>query len=247
MRQPISAAIILTLWERSYGQGPVRQALALLSLALPEFAPARLVLVSIGARDRELMNLRVELFGDQVQSLVDCPACHDRVDLGFSISDLLAATAVTATSNFDTLRLNHEGKGWQLRLLNTGDLLAVESVSDPAARRQTLVRRCLEPVERTDEIADQIVSETLVTEAALRLADADPQADIRLETECPACRHTWSAPFDIVRFLWAEIDAWARGMMHEIHLLASSYGWSELEILNLSAWRRNVYLEMVRR
>ena len=52
-------------------------------------------------------------------------------------------------------------------------------------------------------------------------------------------------PTDIAGFFWAELDAWARRLLREIHTLARFYGWSEAEILALSPLRRRCYLEMV--
>ena len=78
-----------------------------------------------------------------------------------------------------------------------------------------------------------------------RMAAVDPQADIRLKVTCPACQHTWLASFDTVHFFWDEIDAWARRTLQEVHVLASAYGWSETDILKLSAWRRRAYIELV--
>ena len=43
----------------------------------------------------------------------------------------------------------------------------------------------------------------------------------------------------------SEIDAWARTILYQVHLLASVYGWSESEILALSPWRRHLYLQMI--
>ena len=42
------------------------------------------------------------------------------------------------------------------------------------------------------------------------------------------------------------MEAHARRLLLDVHQLASAYGWSEMEILSLSATRRNAYLEMVR-
>ena len=78
-----------------------------------------------------------------------------------------------------------------------------------------------------------------------RMAQADPQANIQLALGCPACGHSWLALFDIVGFFWREIDTWARRVLRDIHTLALAYGWSEAEILALSPWRRQFYLEMV--
>jgi hypothetical protein len=76
------------------------------------------------------------------------------------------------------------------------------------------------------------------------VAQADPDADLQLDAPCPACGHHTSAVVDAASFLWAELDAWARGTLVEVHLLASTYGWTEPEVLSLSPRRRRHYLEL---
>ena len=85
--------------------------------------------------------------------------------------------------------------------------------------------------------------EALAAAVAERMAAADPQAAARVALRCPACAHEWEAPIDAGAFLWAELDAWARRTLHEVHVLASAYGWSEEAILALGP-RRRVYLEL---
>jgi hypothetical protein len=51
--------------------------------------------------------------------------------------------------------------------------------------------------------------------------------------------------FDIASYFWDEINAWANRILREVHILASRYGWSERDILALSPWRRQFYLDMV--
>jgi hypothetical protein len=53
--------------------------------------------------------------------------------------------------------------------------------------------------------------------------------------------------FDIVPYLWTEINAWAMRLLREIHSLATAYGWREADILAMSAVRRHWYLEMIGR
>jgi hypothetical protein len=77
------------------------------------------------------------------------------------------------------------------------------------------------------------------------LAAADPQADIEMALHCPGCAATWRQGFDIVSFLWAEIDAWARRTLYDVHRLAAAYGWREGDILAMSAPRRQAYLDLV--
>jgi hypothetical protein len=45
--------------------------------------------------------------------------------------------------------------------------------------------------------------------------------------------------------LWLEITARSQRLILEVHQLARTYGWTEAEILNLSAARRALYLKMV--
>ena len=61
---------------------------------------------------------------------------------------------------------------------------------------------------------------------------------------CPECGHRWHATFDIVSFFWSEIDAWAYRTLHQVHRLASAYGWREADILAMSPWRRQFYLSL---
>ena len=77
------------------------------------------------------------------------------------------------------------------------------------------------------------------------MADADPQADVQLAMTCPTCGQTRKAAFDIASFFWSEIERWSLRMFREVHTLATAYGWREKEILGMSAWRRQVYLQLV--
>jgi hypothetical protein len=78
-----------------------------------------------------------------------------------------------------------------------------------------------------------------------RMARSDPQADVRLESACPACAHRWSSPFDIFCYLWSEIEDWAERLIREVHALALAYGWSERDIIAMSPRRRRLYLDMM--
>ena len=63
-------------------------------------------------------------------------------------------------------------------------------------------------------------------------------------SHCPGCGHDWQPVFDIARFLWQELHAWALHMLREVDTLAASYHWAEADILALSPRRRQAYLEL---
>ncbi|RJO70868.1 hypothetical protein D5S18_27175 [Nocardia panacis] len=112
------------------------------------------------------------------------------------------------------------------RAITSRDLLAAARAEDP---RRELLSRCV------PEGGDGVEM----------LAALDPQADVLVELDCAVCGFAWSAPFDIGGYLWAEMDADARRLLSEVHVLASAYGWSEAEVLAVGPARRRRYLEMV--
>ena len=115
----------------------------------------------------------------------------------------------------------------------------------PRIRAGFLLQRCLLGARREDRPhpTDRL-PEAVVTAVVEAMAAADPQADVRTELGCPSCGHRWPCSFDIVSFFWSEIEAWAWRVLQDVHRLARAYGWREQDILELSPWRRRVYLEM---
>jgi hypothetical protein len=89
------------------------------------------------------------------------------------------------------------------------------------------------------------VPPTLITAIAEKMEQHDPQANVQLNLTCAACGHDWLTIFDIVSYLWSEINNWARHLLRETHILASAYGWREADILGMSAQRRRFYIDMI--
>ena len=251
-----TASIVLTAWERAYGLGPVERGLALLSLARPDDALSNLVQLTIGDRDSELLRLRQRLFGNDIHSLDVCPECSEKIEVSFCVRDICvsAGNAVTESRD-DTIvdRLAVNGRSLSIRPATTADLIAVEQAASPQSRRDALLRRCVSVLDEADDEAIPAsvlplkLSEASVKTINDRLSEIDPQADVRIAMDCTRCNHTWSSRFDIVSFLWTEIDVWAQRLLAEVHSLAFAYGWSEHDILNMSPWRRHLYLGMLRR
>jgi len=77
------------------------------------------------------------------------------------------------------------------------------------------------------------------------MADRDPQAELKLQLQCPTCDLAFSIVFDVASFFLRELDDRALGLLTEVHALASHYHWSERDILEIPAWRRARYLQLV--
>ena len=75
-----------------------------------------------------------------------------------------------------------------------------------------------------------------------RITQSDPQGDIQFPLNCLECGYEWQASLDIGPFFCNEIHSWAERTLRDIHTLASTYGWCEMDILTMSPWRRQFYL-----
>jgi hypothetical protein len=240
-----SAADLLTVWEQGVGVGAVQRGLLLLAALFPEYQYSELAQLRIGERDRQLFALREALFGGRVTSLAACPRCGETVEINFSLADVRVPVSDSAAST-TTFVVPMAGGSLVCRVPNSADLLAIASLADREEARRQLVQRCIQAADQREESAgNPPLSATVVDAVVAQLAAADPQADVQLALTCPACDSHWSAQFDIVTFLWAEITAWAHRILREVHTLATVYGWHEADILALSAQRRQIYLQLI--
>jgi len=239
----LTAAELLALWENGAALSAPRRALAILGNAFPDTPAETLGHLSIGRRDDLLLQLRALAFGPHLDATTQCPHCRAPLELALS-TEQLRATAHAAAA--ESLSLEVADHTLRLRLPDTFDLLELDPMTDIAAAEKTLLRRCVISARCGEQVlaAEDLPQPVLIAVAAC-LAEADPQADLRFALTCPDCNHRWDEPFDIVAFFWREIEAWAARLLRDVHTIASAYGWSETEIVNLSPARRRIYLELV--
>jgi len=240
-----TATALLGAWERGVSQSAVQRALTLLSLVRTDTETDQCALLSIGRRDMQLLNLREWAFGSQMTGHAACPACALELELNFTVSE------IRSISHGDVPESCNLGFGDYevcFRLPNSADLQALADNSDAASSACRLLKRCLiRACKYGEEIEFEQLPFEVQTAISERMGEIDPLGDVQLSLKCPQCGHNWKAPFDIVSFLWTEIHAWAHRLLREVHALASAYGWRESDILALSPWRRQAYLEMIPR
>lgn len=231
-----SANDLLTLWEQGAALHAIDRALLILRSALPEADGAALVRWPLGERDRCLLQLQGDNFGDRLEACADCPACRERLEFSLSCAALLAQTPNAAVP---TKIIDLDDACFELRCADSADAAAMAAAGDVESAVDLMLARCVRPIGAAHEI-------TLARRAviAAELAALDPAAEIMLDLSCAACGHDWPVVFDIGHFLWLQIRARAHRLMQEVDILARSYHWSEAEILRLSETRRGWYLEM---
>jgi hypothetical protein len=239
---PLSAAVLLDVWERGQPLPPARQAILLLAAACPEEAPEDLLRLPVGRRDDRLLTLRALTFGETLAGSVRCPHCGELLEFAMPADAVRSAAPDTAPD--ESVVVEEGDYRVRLRLPTTDDLLVL--LASDAATGEDLLRRCLVDARLADvSVEPEQLPLSLVAASAEALEAADPQAHVTLALACAACAHRWVSPFDIVSFFWTEIDRWAQRTLRDVHSLASAYGWGESDILALSAWRRASYLSLI--
>ena len=239
----LSAQEIVKIWEVGQAQLPAERALTLLSACCPKAAREELERMNIGKRDALLLAFRERLFGPHFSGLATCPECNAHLEIGFHSSEVRTTVLSETTGPFEIAFSDFE---FTCRLPNSADLLAVIRQGNSGAVSNALFDRCLlEKRYQGREIASDRLPGEVVEAIVSEMARRDPQADIRFALNCPDCTHHWEAIFDIVSFAWNEISAWAGRLLRQVHTLALAYGWRESDILRMSSWRRQAYLEML--
>jgi hypothetical protein len=224
--------MLLSVWEKGQNRHVIDRALLLHSLAEPDEEPNSLADKPLGERNAALIKLRRATFGGTMRAYTDCPECNLRLEFELDSVKLLA----THPQKMTPITVG----GYAFRPPTDRDLAAIlaEETDENAAVK--LLRLCAIDA---DESAAKTDLESLFDTVETALEQADPLTEIMLDLHCRACSHEWKATFDIVDFLWEEIDAYATRLLDDIHILASAYGWSESAILSLSDVRRAAYLE----
>jgi hypothetical protein len=242
MRTP-TAAELLDFWEDGLGRTTCHRALALLAVIFPGASTEALAALSIGQRDTELLRLREALWGPTMTAIAVCPGCRAKLDLTVDTREILSNSARPAPAE---ISLRMDDYSLTYRLPTTLDMVAAEEAESLGAARAVILDRCLLSAQQgASAVGSELLPPEVVAAIAEAMAEADPLAEIRLALICAVCEHKSSTIFDIVSFLWTEIEAWARRILSEVHTLARAYGWREQDILRLGPSRRQCYLDMV--
>lgn len=254
------ATDLLAAWEAGIAASGAHRTLLLHALARPTEDVSLLLGVPVGERDADLLALRHRLFGQVANVRLACTECAEDLEFDFDIQDALrAAEAETVADGLLDSAAGTQNTGpdgaapiqvtdgrWTVKLRppTPADLLAAAEVPAGQARAVVLARCVLDARRGGRRVAAADIPPRVQERVAQAVAAHDPRADITFDVSCPECGHRTKALLDPGAFLWAELDAWARGTMLDVSLLAAAFGWSEPEVLALSPFRRRHYLEL---
>lgn len=227
---------ILNIWDDCVNKDQIYRGVALASLALKENDTANLMEWSIEKRDTALFHIRKALFGTKFNNITHCPNCAQTMEWELSLPDL---EIPILDGMPDNLKISIDTTDYNLfvRLPNSNDLLANDEMR--------IIENCiLNPDDFPDQNIDKKLPE-LVQPINDQYDKNCHASNITYKLKCIDCSHEWQGVFDILTYLWKEIDQWAKSFLNQIYLLARTFGWSETEIINMSENRRNHYLNLI--
>lgn len=222
----------LSFWEIGSRLSPLdRSVLAAQVAGVPASQAADLPL---GERNRVLARLYVEHFGGALEGFTQCTQCGQKLEFNFDVRQVANAAPLEAS------HVVVVGQ-WKFRLPTSRALaLALHGGDEASARHRLLVQCSEEPIGAAFDWSEEDMA--TIEE---KLSEADSLADIQIGFKCPECGADFAEALDLGSFLWAEIESDARQLFDDIHLLASAYGWTEDEVLQLSSVRREAYVRRV--
>jgi len=195
----------------------------------------------LGRCHARLLRLHLRMLGGELWCVANCPDCGSRVE--FSVDSGAFLDLAVSEHGRDDLVLTHPGFTIRCRPPAPTDLMALADEPDPAA---ALWRRCAVATDTDGHKVDlSLLPASVLDEIEEALASADPLAELIVKITCPECRISFDADVDLGSFLWSEVDALAKRILHEVDILARAYGWTEPDVFALSDSRRAAYLRLV--
>lgn len=191
-------------------------------------APERL---AASDRDRLLACVYRRTWGDAIRSTLTCRACAARFDLGFSLRALQEHLDANGA---------HADPGADREFAEPGG----ERIVVPCAVDELAAARHATPVEALARAASDSGTAS-VAAIAERLEALAPILDLELLAACAECGHEQAIEFDLQSFLLARLLNERALLTRDIHVLASTYGWSFAEILALPRTQRQAQVAMI--
>jgi hypothetical protein len=213
--------------------------------------------LTVGDREALLLHLRRVTYGERLPCLLQCinSACGERMDLELKVAELLLEP-YAASREWHEVAVSAAKKTYRMRL-RVPNGLDQELVADRAWTNVTdaenlLLQRCVEslsvesaPAEVSSPLTMDEWPAELADEIGQKFGELDPQAEILLSLQCPACERSFTGEFDAGAYLYRELRGHIPYLYREVHQMARSYHWSEAEILSMTPRKRSVYLNLL--
>jgi len=210
--------------------------------------------LAVADRDLLIVCLRLLTFGPELWGVTQCPrdGCGSRLDFTFDLTTVAVPSGSQARLPSASVTRGAEAVTFRFREPDGTDQEAVAALAreNPQEAGLTLLSRCVvewngEPGV-PKEVLRRLPPEFLSSIDGMMSAGMT-SFDWDVELSCTECDHRFAATLDIQSYFFQELRCCEDDFWQEVHLLASSYHWSEADILGLPRWKRKKYLGLIDR
>lgn len=230
----LSAAQLLEVVDAGADCDAVGRGRILLAAAAPREPDPNAL--SLGQRDAHVLALRCSTFGDTLTARVRCPAC------GVLLTVRIPREHLPPLSAPGSVELVRDGVRVVARAPDGAALAQAAAAFDVVLARAALIRACAAASVDGVSIDSLTLPDEVLWEVGEALIAAEPTLEMVLPMSCAKCGAEWASALDIVDFFWRELAAASVQLLDDVHELACGYGWSEDQVLRLSARRRREYV-----
>lgn len=185
-------------------------------------------LLTVPRADRLLAAIHDMLYGPRAECRVRCAACRQPYEFTLVPDELIAAQDAARPPPPEADGAWTLDDGRRVRAPRLDDVAAANG---PAALLATLV------VSGDPTVAPDVINAFL--------ENAAPSLALDLDAPCPHCASPQTARFDMARYLAQRLAAERPFLLREAHLIASRYGWSHAEIVDLTRADRRAFAGMI--
>lgn len=229
---------ILDVWDHCVGKNQTIKGASLASLAFHDAHTSNIENWSIEKRDVALFHVRKSLFGNHFNNITNCPHCNQRVEWELDFQQLGIPSLESVPDNVE-IPINTPDYHLRVRLPLSNDLFGKDEFE--------IIKNCiLNFKEYQGEAIDKTIPKIIINQINYEFDKVCKASNITYLLSCAECSHEWQVFFDIVSYLWQEIDQWAKTFLDQIYMLAKAFGWSERDIINMSENRRHHYLNLIK-
>lgn len=186
----------------------------------------------IADRDYIIAILYIDIFGEKIDSTINCKKCNEKFDLDFSLKQILAhyhpKTSLKAQKGIYKINGSTE-----FRLPTGANELEIEGLSKTHAEKY-LMEACVIKGVNNPENVSKIMEEIA------------PVLNIDMQAICPECHSEQTVKFDLQTFFITKFLQERPILFTEIHAIASNYHWSKNEILSLPRSQRKQFVSLIR-
>jgi T4 bacteriophage base plate protein len=233
---------VLDIWQTGYGRSVTENSLRLIGLSCDAENIEEMAHLSLGERDNRLMQLRRWFFGNTLNNIAVCPSCSQKVEWVSTVDEIGFHEAAHGDT-YQSFEFRGEKLYVKFRLPTSKDIFQDNFFRNERSDVEKILLSCIVELRQDDQPLETAkLPKSVFQELAREIEKHDPLSDISIQLNCPQCRYSWEASFDISDYLWKEIDHWAKQLLEEVYILALHFGWSEYDILAMHPNRRQFYL-----